>query len=1022
MSNQFIKNITLMLALSLFVIIATWQTSLIYAHPIIVDSVPKQFQTLKEPPDRVVIVFSEPIELDYSKISVKDVNGKEVKIGNQFNKDQDKSTLVTKLQSNLSEGSYFVSSKVLSAVDGHVVDNSFTFNIGKEADFSGKDTTVNKGILDLFSLHDSLARFPGYFGQILFFGIIFLNMWLWIPFSRIGKNTTEFVRSFKVDIENKLIKAVIISLLLILLSIVLMIIVQSHILNTSVHNILTTKFGNILIIRLILVLTSLIFSIFIFKKRLVNKSDPVISSKVTFIFIVMGLLLFLNNSFISHASATNKIVALGLDFFHMFAASVWIGGILFLTSVVMPQIKKREHNFEKYVLTVLLIPRFSIIVVIILGSISITGPVLLWFIENNLSYISSSLYGIILLIKITLAIIMISIGGYHQFVTEKKFALLLGIEKNRLAKMKPDIHKNITRFSNNLKIESVLGIGLIFIVSILTNMVLPASENIANAYYNDEELFFKNTLNVNSEFFKSTDMKSNGIQIKNLKLSTYSSTDDSKKIELQIPAILGENKFKLSFIDETGKLDSDIMKSTIKITNIDENVGPIKVTGEKIVNGIFTGNLPLNIPGIWTLEIQGITSKLNELNYIGIFHIKIKPKLNELNFKINEFKMQNNSLLLNLVFDKKTNSIWSGDTTPGTGQIIQFEIDDKKYTNHKINGTYLISILKIDPKNSNNLWYLDPVSKSIGIYDMKNKIKIMQEKVPTNGPISGLTIDGKQDVWLTTVQDNSIMKFDHKTELFQTYEIPTKNSKPVNIVYDNLRDLFWFTESVGKIAKLDPNSGIITEYSPKQNGTIKLEEPSEIFIDKEGKEIYITDHKLNQVITFSPILEIFSNSYSLDNKGLAFGMVQDNYNNLWIAQHITDSLFVLNPETEEIKKIDVPTRGSFIQHLTVDDKGRIWFAEQRGNGLGNIVITVNPSQQIQDTSRSELSQQELSQKRENSFMNFISAINLRFVEMIGILIITGTVISTIVFKQIQRDLENKINILKKIDEAYHDYG
>ncbi len=1020
MLEWFTRYATLMPILLLLIMIYVGQIYPIFAHPVIVNSDPKQFQIIREPPDKVIIRFSEPIEIDYSKISVSDVNGKEVTIGKRFNNDQDKTTLVTKLQSNLSEGSYIVSSKVLSAVDGHVVDNSFTFNIGKETELSIKNLNSNRGILDILSLNDSLVRLPGYFGQILFFGVIFLNLWLWIPFSRMGSGTIAFVDSFRKNIENKLIRILIVSSILVLLSNVLMVVSQSQVLNTSVLNILMTKFGNIMIIRLLLVSILLTILTIIFTNNFKFKLEHINNSKIVFFFILIGLLLFFTNSLISHASATNNFVATGLDFFHQIAASIWIGGIIYLSIVIMPQIRKSNQGFERSLLTVLLIPRFSTAVVIIIGSISITGPMLLWSIENNLSFISSSMYGIILSIKITLAICMILLGGYHRFITENKIAATLGIGKNKPKKHNLDSNSQIRIFSNHLKIESAFGLALIFLVSLLTNMVLPASENISGIYHNDQEIYFKNPWGIDPEFLKSDNILSD-LESKNLKLEGYSTTNADKKSELEIPGILGENRFKLYFVNETHKVDTNIINATIKITNLNENIGPIKITTKKIDAGIFSGNIPLNIPGMWNLEVQGITTRFNESNFIGIFKVDIKPKLNEFNFKINEFKTQNITLLLTPLFDKETNSIWIGDTNPNSGQIIQFKIDDKRYVSHKIKNTYLISMVKIDPKNPDNLWYLDPVRKNIGIYDIKLQKEIFQKRVPTNGTISGLAIDSQQNIWLTIIEDNSILKFDPKTEIYKAYKIPTKSSNPMNIIYDDLRDLLWFVEAEGKFGKIEPKNGSIIEYSTHRNESIELEEPSEIFIDQNGNEIFISDHKTNKIISFSPILEIFSQVYNLDNNGLAFGMTQDKYGNLWIAQHISDFIFILDPETKEMKKVSVPTKGSFVQHLTMDDKGRIWFAEQRGNGLGNIVITLNPTEQIQNTEDNILNQRkELDLKRENSLMNFLSFINLRFVEIIGIFIMLGMFISTVLFEKNQTDFVNEINLLRKMDGSYSD--
>jgi hypothetical protein len=51
---------------------------------------------------------------------------------------------------------------------------------------------------------------------------------------------------------------------------------------------------------------------------------------------------------------------------------------------------------------------------------------------------------------------------------------------------------------------------------------------------------------------------------------------------------------------------------------------------------------------------------------------------------------------------------------------------------------------------------------------------------------------------------------------------------------------------------------------------------------------------------------------------------------------------VIDPRTGAGAEAKVPITGSFIQWITSDDRGRIWFAAQRGASLGSITITAKP--------------------------------------------------------------------------------
>jgi len=77
--------------------------------------------------------------------------------------------------------------------------------------------------------------------------------------------------------------------------------------------------------------------------------------------------------------------------------------------------------------------------------------------------------------------------------------------------------------------------------------------------------------------------------------------------------------------------------------------------------------------------------------------------------------------------------------------------------------------------------------------------------------------------------------------------------------------------------------------------------------------------------------------------GLPFGMAIDSYGNLWFAEHTVDRLAVIDPRTGEGSEAKIPISGSFIQWITADDKGKIWFAAQQGSALGSITITASPS-------------------------------------------------------------------------------
>ncbi|MCJ7636117.1 MAG: hypothetical protein MUO21_01355, partial [Nitrososphaeraceae archaeon] len=479
------------------------------------------------------------------------------------------------------------------------------------------------------------------------------------------------------------------------------------------------------------------------------------------------------------------------------------------------------------------------------------------------------------------------------------------------------------------RIEAFIGLGLLFVVSLMTNMVLPSGElpssNITN---NTETISLENQV-------RNSDIYSTVVYTENQKIN----------IHLE-PLRLGENKIFVDFSNFNNNPIVNIINATIKISQIERGIGPIAIDMEKISNGRFNAVIPLSVLGLWNVEIEGKTLEPNTPNTIASFEINVKPRLSNLQFNITEYKTPQSSLLLDPVYQASTDSIWVGDSLPGSGRLWEFDIENKNYQEHTINGINLITLSVFDPKNNNILWFIDPTSNILGKFNTDtNKTETFE--LPNKGVISGLTIDNSDSIWMSIIQDNSILRFDINKNNFETFRIPTEDSRPIGLIYDENNNYIWFAESIGKIGRLDVQTKTITEFP---NGTESnyvendiLGEPTFLLLDPQTSNIYISDHEKNSVFLFNPLTSEFKEYKLTDPNGLAFGMALDAYDNLWIAQHVSDTLAILDPETGETTNIDIPTSNSFVQYLVTDSKKDVWFAEQRGNALGKVTMKFIPS-------------------------------------------------------------------------------
>src|SRR5215204_3771727 len=949
----------------------------VYAHPVVIDSSPKQFQSLEESPDKVIVFFSEAIVLQYSQISVIDSQGTRVDDGKPENYDDDLSTIATNINEDLPKGTYTINTKVLSAVDGHVVDNSVVFSVGETISGLGElpTTATSKSIFEIISFDNSLSRVPGYVGQILIIGAPLIFLWIQKPLSQFDHIRIQMNNVF-VGARKNLVKLIIIADSLVIFSVVIMVVLQASSIGGNVIDVFSTEFGEILIIRLIISIILLIATLIFYNKFNKSQYYSVNNNKGLLLIISLGLAILFTNSLISHAAALKDTLPIFLDYFHGIAASIWIGSLVFLAFIFIPRILQIKENELKSRIISIIIPRFSILILPILGSIVLTGPTLLWSIENNLFTTFSSLYGKILILKLTLAMIMVAMGAYHEFVTHSKLSKSI-IKKVRegsaeiITTTATNLSSQTRRFHILLRIESIIGIALLFVVSLMTNMVLPSGEFPTLDNDNSDNLSLSQEINL----LTSNNNQANAtLENNNEYLTDIYSNNQKVQVELE-PVSIGQNTMTVSFTDlnnSSSKSNSNsisqknvnIENTTLKLNQIEKKIGPIQLEMEEIDDGVFSATIPISTLGTWNFEIQGKTLQPNTPNTIATFNIDIKPQLSDLEFNITEYPTPTNqSLLLYPVYHKPTNSIWVGDNNPESGRIFQFDITDKSYKIHKIEDTNLITLSVFDPIESNILWYVDPTKSMIGQYDVTANKSRGQYELSEMGIISGLTIDDQQNLWMSLVQANSIIKFDSKTNNFTTYDIPTDNSRPLGLIFDKKNNFIWFAESIGKLGKIDLNTGNITEYPTTSNNNstnsnleqaeteasdFSLFEPTSLLLDSKTSNIYISEHDSNSIVLFNPFIESFKR-YNLpdDYDGLAFGMVFDIYGNIWIAQHTSDDLAILDPDSGKITKVNIPNQGSFIQYLTTDSQGDIWFAEQRGNALGKTTIKFIPSSNVQ---------------------------------------------------------------------------
>ena len=850
------------------------------AHPFTDETIPNLSSNAPTGVSEVIVYFSEPVELNFSTLKVLDNNGNQID-----NKDTDyyqdeKSLIVT--TSPLEDGVYTVTTKVLSKVDGHLVPGAFLFAVGDVV--IDPKLLENQSSIDLIFYPEAGARFPGIVGQTIVLGVVIASLIIWGTQNK--QSIKEELEQVQIKHHQKFMSITGIGLMLIFISNILMIAVQTVRLETSPIEAIQTYFGTIWLARMII--TIVLLGIWFTLDRKTN-----VTKKIQIPMLVAMLALISTSSLIGHGAASGETPALILDYIHNLVAAVWIGGIFYFVFTLLPALSKlKEENREK--MSLALIPRFSIAFIISIGIVIITGPLLMWFLESDVGLITESVYGQLLILKIAIASVMVALGGFFQFRVQKT------AEKN-FQSGKIDVHRKLRR---SLKVDAALGVVLLGVVALLTNGTLPEGQfQDASA----QEIIYG---------FKTIEFT------------------DNAKFEIQItPFSSGVNTILVQVSDFNNNPIYDANAIKVKMANPSKNISPIEIPMEitKEENDIpteFQGEITFGFSGEWQLEVE--SQRTENANESKIVNVLVKPRLENIQTQVVEYEFPETAKPLYPLYDGK-NSIWISD--PSAPRLWEFSLETKEFSSYSFNG---LATMFLTMDNTGKIWFTDSPRNQIGYIDLETK-EITTKTIPNLDPVMAdnkpifIQADFDDNIWITIVNKNKILKYLPNDDVFKILELPERDSFPFALSIDSDGNIWYTATGIGKIGYIDPDKGTITQYSKE----IPLDGPEFLLFDK-NQDVWIAEHTGTSITKFNPVLETFERISVPNEEALPFGMTFDRYGNIWFAQHVVDGIGVYDPDNNDLKEVPIPTEGTFIQFMTSDKNGKVWFVEQEGNKIGTV--------------------------------------------------------------------------------------
>ncbi|MBJ8050567.1 copper resistance protein CopC [Bacillus cereus] len=521
-----------------FIILISKSTS---AHAYVVKSNPDENETLKKAPSIVKIEFDEDIQVSsFNTLFVRDTSGKRVDLKDAHIDKKNKKILEAGLKENLKNGLYSIQWKAISA-DGHPIQGVIPFRVGSAE--AGIDDIQVEEMGYVPQIDMIMERGILYTSFSLFLGVLFFNLIMYK-----GNATPVQSRSKRI---------IWISLFGIFISLLFNLPLQAKI-NADVswleafdpillkETLQLSVFGYVWITQMALISTLIIVTYFAVKREKLS------SFKVWSVPIVLFIGLLVMKAFNSHAYGIRfKDIAVVMDFLHLFAASLWIGG---LSSIVL-LLRKEDDKWTMYWDA---IKRFSpwatgaVIVILLTGLFNST------FFIPTIHSLFDTKYGLALLAKILLFVCMGILGIIHYV-------------KGRMRAQQ--------RLGATVKVEFIIGIIVFVIVAFMTNVQTPPMPPTGP--------------------FTESKQLDNGYE-----LTLYVS-----------PNKVGQNTFHITLKDENGQPVTDMEQIVLTTQSLDMSMGKgsFKVSavspGEYEAEGMY-----INMTGNWNIHVHGLTKSLDSFD------------------------------------------------------------------------------------------------------------------------------------------------------------------------------------------------------------------------------------------------------------------------------------------------------------------------------------------------------------------------------------------------------------------------
>jgi copper transport protein len=614
------------------------------AHAILLRSDPAKDSILSTSPSQIHMWFSEDLNPTFSTAYVVNAANSAANVQTNIKTHVDKGDaqvsatdtreMDVSLKPDLPSAVYVVLYRTQSAQDGHILYGSFLFTItaanGTVPTFTGTlslqgafgGSSNSNGKLDGPTLFSFIMTTLVDLGAVFWVGAQLWRIFVIPDLQSEDQDQQEIVHQIEQRFNRHFSWS---ALLLILLANIGVLVGQALTLtggqwgSALAPSLLTSllargQFGTYWIMREVVTLVALIVSLY---PLMIKQASSWVSSAITWANFALGMALLSALTLSGHAAATSSnliLYAVGADFFHLLAGSLWVGGMLFLAAIYLPLLKSRSWQDQATSLLTVL-PRYSPLAITGVVLMALSGPFNAATRLISLDQLITTAYGRTLIVKVLLVSAMLLISAIHVLIFRPRLAKdlktyqsvtapadpvredepipLASITEVQTKKLENRITQQTQRLSTVLRWEPALGVmvllctGLLAVFSgtLLPVIVVPPTSPSSAA---------------SSKLFTTI----------------IKTTDQQFQITLKVdPNQFGTNIFTVTVFDSHGKpIPTASIGVSIYTTMLDMDMGTDTVNLQPDGKGHFSARGDLSMGGHWQIrvEIRTLDATLHE--------------------------------------------------------------------------------------------------------------------------------------------------------------------------------------------------------------------------------------------------------------------------------------------------------------------------------------------------------------------------------------------------------------------------